>query len=163
KKLDHAERLFKEALQLDPDDSEAKAGQTILEKLKDGTLNRDAIEAQLRKADEDVIRINKGDRAGAKVQRARLNLLALAAQEQQQQPQAKQQENLLEDQKRRTAVEDQRSTQQVEENIRQANRMLRTDPDGAMDLLRRTLDNARGNPDLSDRTRTDLENRLERS
>jgi hypothetical protein len=162
KKLDHAERLFKEALQLDPSDSEAKAGQTILEKLKDGTLNRDAIEAQLRKADEDVLRINKDDRAGAKVQRARLNLLALAAQEQQQQPQAKP-ETLLEDQKRRQAVEDQRSTQQVEENIRQANRMLRSDPDGAMDLLRRTLDNARGNPDLSDRTRTDLENRLERS
>src|SRR5262249_27120909 len=136
-------------------------GQTILEKLKDGTLNRDAIEAQLRKADQDVVRINKDERTGAKVQR-RLNLLALAAQEQQQQPQGKP-ENLLEDQKRRQAVEDQRSTQQVEENIRQANRMLRSDPDGAMDLLRRTLDNARGNPDLSDRTRTDLENRLERS
>ena len=160
KKLDQAERLFNQALQLDPTDVEAKAGQTILAKLKDGTLNRKDIEDQMRKADENVARINKSDRAGAKLQR--LNLLALAAQEQQQQPQPNR-EDLLQDQKRREAVEDQRSTQQVEENIRQADRMLRTDPDGAMELLRRTLDNARGNPELSDRTRTDLENRLERS
>jgi hypothetical protein len=160
-KLDHAERLFKDALQLDPADSEAKAGLTIVDRIKDGTLNRRQFEAQLDKADEHVQRISKEDKAGAKAKRTPLNLVALAAAQQQNAPQG--QDDLLRDQKRREAVEDQRSTQQVEENIRQADRMLRSDPDGAMELLRRTLDNTRGNPNLSDRTRTELENRLERS
>jgi hypothetical protein len=162
KKLDHAERLFKDALQLDGSDPEAKAGLTIVERMKDGTLTRNDIEARVREADKNVLRIDKGDKTGAKPQRTRIDLVAWAAQQPQNQPAANP-DDLLKDQLRRQAVEDQRSTQQVEENIRQAGRMLRSDPEGAMELLRRTLDNARGNPDLSDRTRTELENRLERS
>jgi hypothetical protein len=160
-KLDHAERLFKDALQLNPADSEAQAGLTIVDRMKDGTLNRKAFEAQLAAADANVERIAKDDKAGAKAKRVRVNLVELAAAQQKDAPQG--QDDLLRDQKRREAVEDQRSTQQVEENIRQANRMLRSDPDGAMELLRRSLDNTRGNTNLSDRTRTELENRLERS
>jgi hypothetical protein len=162
KKMDHAERLFQDALQLDGSDAEAKAGLTIVERIKDGTLKRTDFEAQVKLADRNVLRINKSDKTGAKAERNRVDLVALAAQQAQNQP-AGGQDDLLKDQKRREAVEDQRSTQQAEENIRQADRMLRSDPEGAMELLRRTLDNARGNPDLSDRTRTELENRLERS
>jgi hypothetical protein len=160
KKLEHAQQLFDQALQLDPVDSEALAGRDVVEKLKDGKLTQKDIDAQLRKAEQNVVRIDKDDKAGAKAKSNRIDLVALA-QKQEQPPQPGQ--DLLQDQKRRQAVEDQRSSQQVEETIRQAGRMLRTDPEGAQELLRRTLENIRTNPDLSDANRTRLEGQLDRS
>src|SRR5262249_55798760 len=156
KNLDHAQRLFDQALHLDPADPEARAGRDVTEKLKQGKLTHEDIEAQLRKAEENVVRIEKGGR------RSRVNLLVLN-QKEKAPPPPPAQEDLLRDQRRRQAVEDQRATQQVQESIRQADRLLRTDPDSAMEILRRNLDNVRNNPDLSDATRQALESRLDRS
>jgi hypothetical protein len=162
KKLEHAERLFNEALLLDPADAEAEAGKNVVAKMKDGTLTRDDVEKNLRQAETKVARVAKDERPGAKATTQRIDLLALA-QKQPPPPPQPGQEDLLRDQKRRQAVEDQRTTQQVEEAIRQAGRMLRTNPDDAQEMLRRTLDNVRSNPDLSDAARTALEGRLDRS
>jgi hypothetical protein len=159
RKLGSAQRLFDQALQLDPVDAEAKAGRNVVDMLRQGKLNQKDIETQLRQAEENAVRVAKEEGAGAKPSAKRINLFALA--QKQDQPQA--QEDLLRDQRRRQAVEDQRMTQQVEESIRQSSRLLRSDPDGAMDILRRSLDNVRNNLDLSDAARTALENRLDRS
>jgi hypothetical protein len=162
KKLEHADRLFDQALQLDPVDAEARAGKNVVEKMKDGTLTQKDVEKQLRQAEGKVARVEKDERTGAKAKTTRIDLVALAQQQPPPPPQPGQ-EDLLRDQKRRQAVEDQRTTQQVEEAIRQAGRMLRTNPDDAQEMLRRTLDNVRSNPDLSDAARTALEGRLDRS
>jgi hypothetical protein len=161
KKLDHAQRLFDEALQLDPADAEATAGRDVLEKIRTGKLNQKDIEAQIIKAEENVVRIDKDEKSGAKPRTNRLNLLALA--QQQQPPAPAEKPDLLQEQLRRRQVEDQRATQQAEENVRQADRLLRTDPDAAQEILRRNLENVRSNPDLSDATRQALEGRLDRS
>ncbi|HMF11889.1 MAG TPA: VWA domain-containing protein, partial [Gemmataceae bacterium] len=166
RKLDQAQRMFDQALQLNPVDGEAKAGRNVIDMLKEGKLNQkdiearvEQIEAKVRQAEATVVRIDKSEKAGAKPRAERLNLVALAAQQPAQPPA----EDLLRDQKRRQAVEDQRATQQVEETIRQAGRLLRSDPDGAMENLRRSLDGIRTNPDLSDAAKTALESRLDRS
>src|SRR5262249_35935182 len=155
KKLDQAERLFNEGLQLNPSDPEAKAGIQVIEKLRDGRLKREDLEAQLRQAEANAVRIDKEDKAGAKPKArrldTRLDLVALN-QQGQAQPPAEQQQNLLQEQKRLQAVEDQRATAQAEDSIRQAGRLLRSDPDGAMEILRRNLENARTNPGLSEAT-----------
>jgi hypothetical protein len=159
KKLEHAEHLFNEALLLDPADAEAQAGKNVVAKMKDGTLTREDVEKNLRQAEEKVARV---ERNGAKATTKRLDLLALNQQQPAPPPQPGQ-EDLLRDQRRRQAVEDQRTTAQIEEAIRQAGRMLRTNPDDAQEMLRRTLDNVRSNPDLSDGARTGLEGRLDRA
>src|SRR5262249_28978850 len=113
KKLDQAERLFNEGLQLNPSDPEAKAGIQVIEKLRDGRLKREDLEAQLREAEANAVRIDKEDKAGAKPKARRLDprldLVALN-QQGQAQPPAEQQQNLLQEQKRLQAVEDQRAT-----------------------------------------------------
>ncbi|HMF14831.1 MAG TPA: VWA domain-containing protein, partial [Gemmataceae bacterium] len=166
KKLDQAERLFNEGLQLNPSDPEAKAGIQVIEKLRDGRLKREDLEAQLRQAEANAVRIDKEDKAGAKPKARRLDPrldLVTLNQQGQAQPPAEQQQNLLQEQKRLQAVEDQRATAQAEDSIRQAGRLLRSDPDGAMEILRRNLENARNNPGLSEATRAALEGRLDRS
>jgi hypothetical protein len=140
----------------------------VIERLKEGTLNQKDIEtqisrldAQLRQAERNAVRIDKDDKPGAKARANRLDLVALTQQAPAQPPATP--EDLLQAQKRREAVEDQRATAQAEDNIRQAGRLLRSDPDGAMEILRRNLENVRTNPDLTGATRAALEGRLDRS
>jgi tetratricopeptide (TPR) repeat protein len=70
---------------------------------------------------------------------------------------------VLGDVKARIAVAEQQQTRVVEDAIRAATRLVETDPNGARELLKRTLDGVRNNPDISDRVRTGLGDRLERN
>src|SRR5262249_8955523 len=67
----------------------------------------------------------------------------------------------LQDVLARQAVADQQAQQLIDEAVRRASRMVRTDPNGAHDFLKRTLDGVRNNPDVSERVRTSLAQRLE--
>src|SRR5207302_4921713 len=58
------------------------------------------------------------------------------------------------------AVEDQRNADLVEDAAREAGRLLRTNPDAARDLLKRTRESVVDNPDLSERARRALADRL---
>jgi tetratricopeptide (TPR) repeat protein len=57
-------------------------------------------------------------------------------------------------------IQEQKWTEIVENSLRQARRELTQDPDGVLDNLRNILTRIRENPDLSDRVRTGLTNRL---
>ena len=57
-------------------------------------------------------------------------------------------------------IQEQKWTEIVESALRQARRELTQDPDGVLDNLRNILTRIRENPDLSDRVRTGLTNRL---
>src|SRR5439155_5144153 len=81
KKLDHAQRFFDDALHLDPKDPEARAGRDVTEKLKNGQLTRQDIEAELRKAEANVVRIQRNEKAGGKVQSVRIDVVRLNEQQ----------------------------------------------------------------------------------
>src|SRR5262249_7628117 len=70
-------------------------------------------------------------------------------------------EDLLQAQRDRQIIEEQKTTQLVEARIRQARRELTGDPEGALELLRSTLVGVREHPDLGERIRNSLLGRLE--
>src|SRR5205823_10567081 len=70
-------------------------------------------------------------------------------------------ESLIEQQRRRELVEEQRIDQVVTDALRQARNLLRTDPDAAHDLLKRTLSAIAENPDLRETFRQRMLNRIE--
>src|SRR5207245_592680 len=70
-------------------------------------------------------------------------------------------DDLLQQQRLRQAVEEQRVNQVVGDAMRQARRLMQTDPDAAHDLLKRTLANIRDNVDLRETFRQSMLNRLE--
>src|SRR5262249_54971796 len=65
----------------------------------------------------------------------------------------------LEELKARQAVAEQQQSRIVEDAVRTANRLVATDPNGARELLKRTIDGIRNNPDISDRVRAALGDR----
>src|SRR5439155_15506481 len=71
--------------------------------------------------------------------------------------------DLLQEAKQRQQVEDQRNTELANDAIRQATSILRQDPDRAHEMLKRTLDGIRNNPDISDKAKAALAARLETS
>jgi tetratricopeptide (TPR) repeat protein len=73
------------------------------------------------------------------------------------------QADVLGDVKARQAVAEQQQTRIVDEAIRSANRLVESDPNGARELLKRTIDGVRNNPDISDRARAGLGDRIERA
>src|SRR4029077_13814801 len=72
-------------------------------------------------------------------------------------------DDLLQEQKRRMAVEEQRMESVVADSVKQAGRILNSDPDAAQDILKRTLASVRDIPDRGDRTRESLLERVESS
>jgi tetratricopeptide (TPR) repeat protein len=170
-KWEVAEKLFEQALQLDPNDGESKAGLEVVKKLRSGALTKDQLREQAKpKADDTVVRINK---VGERVTKERI--LAVAAQREQDAGGAGQPggggpiappaggNDILKEARQRQAAEDQRMTQIIADTIRGAERFLRSDPDTAHDQLKRALDGVRNNPDLSERARQELTRRLESS
>jgi tetratricopeptide (TPR) repeat protein len=165
KNIDAAWRLFDQARQLDPNDVEARAGLNVIDKLRKGEITLEQLHKQFGpKADDKIKRIGKQAGDG------RARLLALAEQEEKQpaKPDAKQpgtgpDTRLLQEEKQRQAIEDQRTAQLVDDAIRQASRLVQTDPQGANDLLKRTLDGVRANEAISPEARRNLANRLERA
>jgi tetratricopeptide (TPR) repeat protein len=148
-KLDVAQQLFEKAKQLDPSDVEVDAGLKVVEKLKNHLLDKKQLKAELAKGDE----MRLAQLAQAPEKTPQPSELAPPAQ----------QEDLLKQQQARIAIENQRMSQAVEEAQREARRVLSRDPDAAHDILRRALAMVHDDPDLSERIRDLLSNRLETS
>jgi hypothetical protein len=147
-KLEAAQALFQQVKKLDPQDVEADAGLKLVDKLKAGTLKKEQLQSELAQA-------------GSQTERGPLAQAVENLPPARKQVPPGQPENLLEEQRRRLAVEEQRVTQLVEDTQREARRLLPTDPDAANDLLKRIYTEVRDNPDLSAQVRERLSNRLE--
>jgi hypothetical protein len=162
--LGAAHELFARAHKIDPNDAEADAGMKIVEKLRAGLLTKKQLREALAKRGEKTVK-------GEKVEFAR-DLLAQADAKEEKQPAAAPgaggaeappagRDDFLRQEKARLAVEEQRIIGVVGDAERQARRLLPTDPDAAHDLLKRTLDGIRNNPDLTNATRGNLLSRLD--
>ena len=154
-------QLYDRAQQLDPHSVDARAGKLIVGQLKDGKITKDQLAKLIApKGDDVVVRIDKKVRRG-KVSREKLLALAQRAPgDPLPGPAPRGGDDLLENVKRRQAVEDQRNADLVNDAIREATRLLRTNPDAAAELLKRTRDSIVDNPDVSERTRRGLAERL---
>jgi tetratricopeptide (TPR) repeat protein len=164
--LEAAGRLFERVRQLAPHDGEAKAGLRVIEKLKSGALTKDALRAQL---DRHRHLAETLDKVGGKVHVRKLDLVQLAQLEREEKapakaaPAAVEREDLLQAQRDRIILEEQRLSQLAEEALRQARRDLTETPEAALDVLRGALERVRENPDLREATRDALTARLQAS
>jgi tetratricopeptide (TPR) repeat protein len=179
-RLDAAFKLFKQALELDPDAKEARNGLDLVDALRTGhdkqgnPITKEKLRELIKPQKGDqVVRIGQGDevnvRDGARpVRVVRLDADQLAQAEKKEMDQARRalappEGNPAADVEARIAVADQRLTQVVNDAIRTALRMVGHDPDGAHEFLKRTLDSVRGDPDVSNRVRLRLADRVERA
>ncbi len=168
-KFDAAWKLFKQAEDLDPTCKEARVGQDLVQKLRDGKITRDALKKKLagEPGAKDLIRFENGQ--VVHVARANQEPAEKEAPAKNNPPVNNPPANLppplggdqLANVKALQAVADQQASQLVEDTIRQASRMVQSVPDDAHDLLKRTLDSIRNNPDITERTRATLGHRLE--
>jgi len=169
-RFDVAAQLFAAARKIDPADVDADAGARIVEKLRNGQLNKNQLKNALGKPGDPAIRIDKGH----KLTRDRMDkMVVLAEEDKMPAPNAvpgagnndvnfpPDREPFLRLQQQRQAVEEQRITGLVNEAERQARRILASDPETAHDVLKRTLASVRDNADLTPQTRQRLTNRLE--
>lgn len=161
-KFDAASRLFNQALEIDPQDVDAKNGARLVEKMRDGKISI----AQLKKD----VQPKKGDmvvRLGAQGKKIQLPMAQIpvgAPAEQKQLPKPDvAQDDLLKEIESKRVVADQAATQNVDEIIRRANRLVSSDPDAAVEILKRILENTQTNPDISPKAQANLTGRVERA
>jgi tetratricopeptide (TPR) repeat protein len=175
-----ATKLYKQAMDVDPNSVEARSGarvahdmQELMEKVVEEQakapankrLKAQEVREEVRKRYRDTIKFAKNDDqvlrlgAGTAVVRMEQDPPAPAAPPLAP-PVAPDQ---LADVKARREVAEQQQQRVAEDAIRQATRLVETDPNGARELLKRTLDGLRNNPDISDRVRASIGDRLERS
>jgi tetratricopeptide (TPR) repeat protein len=158
-KLVDAARLFRQARTLAPHDNEADAGIKIVDRLKDGSLDKNKIRQQLR---ERRGKADKLETVDGKQRWVKVDLAALNQEEQpkvgpkqpadQKQP-AIAPEDLLKEHRERQAVEEQKVKQAVDEAIRQARVNVRTAPDDTLEMLRNLFNRVKDHPDLGGLTR----------
>jgi tetratricopeptide (TPR) repeat protein len=162
KKYDIASRLFQQALKADPTSERAKTGLKLVEDLRNGKKTLDDV--------KKLIEFHKGDTVtrisgGRVVQLPAEQLFAQVP------PPKKDNQPLAPDAadpqrmkeiRARQEIADQQQRQIVQDAIRQAHRVVVTDPDGAHESLKRTLDDVLSNPDITNQAKGDLANRLQR-
>ena len=169
-KFDAASRLFNQALELDPQDGEAKNGSKMVQKLRDGKLTLEQIRKEVQPTKgETIVRI------GAQGKKIRVPVAQVPVEKDAPEkpvlpapapngPVAGINEgDILKETEARRAVADQQATQTVDEIIRNANRLVTRDPDGAYEMLKRILDTTQTNPDLSPKGQSNLVGRIERA
>jgi tetratricopeptide (TPR) repeat protein len=170
-KLDAAAKLYEQVAKLDPNNTEAKGGLMLVDMLRSGRVSKDQLREQIAK-DTTRVRIGKEDKeANGQNQVRKDRLVRLIQEAEAKAAQDKEKEiapptdpnSLLKQEKLRVAVEEQKIRELVDDALRQARRTLLSDPENARDLLRRTLDNVRDNPDLTDTVRQSLVSRLSQS
>ena len=152
--------LYEDARALDPHDAEAGAGIKICANLQSGKLTRAMIKAQLAKAGRNVDKLEKVQGVARWTQ---IDLVAqLDKNDANQALQAPQErDDLLQAHRDRVLIVEQKMTQTVETALRQARQEVAKDPEGTLDFLRTTLARVKDHPDLSDRVRSALADRLE--
>ncbi|MBI3410031.1 MAG: VWA domain-containing protein [Planctomycetes bacterium] len=160
--LQAALALYADALRIDPNDAEAAAGTKVVSNLKSGKLTREMIQEA-----------EKVSRKGQKIQKINgvvrwtaTELTQIAKLEQDPKAgagagQPNRGDDLLQAHRDRMIIEEQKLSQIVDANLRQARKELSNDPDGALELLRVTLSRVTDHPDLSERVRGALLSRLE--
>lgn len=169
-KFDAASRLFNQALEIDPQDGEAKNGSKMVQKLRDGKLTLEQIRKEVQPTKgETIVRI------GAQGKKIRVPVAQVPVEKDAPEkpvlpvpapngPVAGINEgDILKETAARRAVADQQATQTVDEIIRNANRLVTRDPDGAYEMLKRILDTTQTNPDLSPKGQSNLVGRIERA
>jgi hypothetical protein len=166
KELDAAARLYENAKTLVPHDTAAAAGLRVVANLRDGKLTWETLKQQLEKQDRQVIRVEKG---GKTVRVKRDAIVQLAEPDNNNKAPnppganvpALEREDLLQAHRDHVIIEEQRTTTTVEQNLRQARKILPTEPDEARELLRNTLLRVSDHPDISEKVRSELVNRLQ--
>ncbi len=158
-RFDIAAALFAQARDLDPTSGEAAALADLVQKLRDGKITKEQLRDAVRANNKQ--KVGKGERPGA-------DLLAFQPPEkpgQKPEPIAPPVggDDILQEARRRQAVENQKASALVDDVIGQAMRVLLREPDAARDYLKRTLDAIRTDPNLSAETRERLSRRLEAS
>ncbi len=164
-KFDAASRLFNQALDIDPQDAEAKNGSKIVQKLRDGKLTLEQMRKQVQpQKGETIARINA---QGKKIQVPVAQVpVDNAAPEKPILPApipAFNEGDILKEIEAKRVVADQQATQTIDDIIRTANRRVTTDPDGALEMLKRVLETTQTNPDLSPKAQSNLVGRIERA
>jgi hypothetical protein len=154
-KFDVAERLYRQALKADPMSNRARAGLQLVEDLRSGKKTLDDVKKMVEVKDADFKRI------GRTVKLPEEQLFAEPDKKGNPLAPAEAERNRQDEIKARLAIADQEQDRIVNDAIRQANRLVQTDPDAAHDFLKRTLDGVRTNPDITNKARTALSNRLE--
>ena len=151
-----AKNLLEQAKKLDANDAEAEGGLQIIEQLRSGALKKETLREDLKRQNHalsQVLAMRLREREPAAAQ-------APANQPPAQVPFA---DSLIQEQKNRIKVEEQRVGEIVAESEKQARQVLGSDPDAAKDILKRTYNAVRDNPDLGDSARQGLMLRLESS
>jgi tetratricopeptide (TPR) repeat protein len=145
-----AKELFEQAKKLDPADLEADSSLKLIEQLRTGAIKRESIRDESSKQKAYMMQLL------AKRQNQQPPTPAPVAGQPQPPVPVPTTDDLIQEQKRRIAVEEQRIGEIVNDSIRQAVRILYDDPDAAHDILKRTYATVRDNPDLGDRVRQSL-------
>ena len=154
-KYEHAHRLYAQALKVDPNSGEAKAGMKLVDDLRTGKITPDKLREQFKAAGSDkMTEIVKGMKGREKQVDRIVMLLGQPADGKQ--PEKKPdfnppavQRDALDEVKARQAVAAQEAKLVVQDVIRRAARLVRTEPDAAHLLLKRTLEGVQTNPDLN--------------
>jgi len=157
-----AQKLYEQALQLDPDSVDAKSGQFIVRRIRDGKLTREDLRKMtVPKAGDEVVRMVNGKPRHFKIDHNKVAAAVAQRDADEAPPPRRGDDPQAEDVRRREVVEDQRNTEVVEDAVREARRLLRSNPDAAQDLLKRTRESILDNPDISNRARLLLADRLQ--
>ncbi len=156
--LDAAQKLYEQAKQLAPHSPSAKGGILLVEKMRTGKKTRQEM--------LDELRLNATKRELALINgtgKFRRIEVSAEAQEEQQPNAEDPPRDPIDDVKMRRQIAIEQANLSVNEAIRQANRLVRTDPDAAYELLKRNLDGVRSNTDLEPSTIANLSSRLSRA
>ncbi len=160
--IDPAFKLFQQAQRLDPHCVEAAAGIDIVAQIRDGKLTKEQLFQQVKRHEKKAGVKDRPVRQGRLDRRrpGRAGGHGRAAAKIRRKVDAP--PDILANERARIAVADQQATQVVEEAIRRANNKVLVRPAEAIADLKQALDDVRNNPDLGEKTRVDLVDRLER-
>jgi hypothetical protein len=172
--LEAASRLYGEVRTIAPDDNEAESGIKVIDKLRKGTLTPALLRKQMEKGGFKGERI-QADKNG-KVQWNKADLLNLVAQLDAKEkkagakdpgdggvanPNPGLEQDLLQAHRDRMIVEQQKMAQAVDAAVQIARKDLGNDPDGVLEGLRNLLARVKDHPDIGEKERDILLNRLQ--
>jgi hypothetical protein len=153
--LDAAQKFYNQVRHLAPHDTEAAAGLQIVASLRDGKTTLEKLREHLNQRERRVL----GDKGTTRAM-SKAEIVALA-QIEQEKGGAPKQEDLLQAQRDRMVIEEQRTREVVESAIRRARADLLTAPEEAYETLKRAQRAVLDNVNLSEPVRAALASRLE--
>ncbi len=166
--LEAAAKLYEKVRVLAPHDNEAAVGLRVIENIKNGKVTKEALADQRERGRKLAAKVEK---VGGKVQLKKFDLAQLDKEEKAPAPRpvapgkaapaGAEREDLLQAQRDRIILEEQRLTQLADDALRQARRELTGEPQAALEVLRNAMARVTENPDLREDTRKNLTARLQ--